>query len=102
MYPHERSLVEEWKDKPFALIGINSDPLEKAKTAVVEKNLTWRSFQNEPEGSSQKISTAWQVQGWPTVLVLDANMKICYRGHDGNEATDVARKLLAAMESAGK
>ena len=25
MYPHERSLVERLKDKPFALIGVNSD-----------------------------------------------------------------------------
>ena len=25
MYPHERSLVEELKDKPFAILGVNSD-----------------------------------------------------------------------------
>ena len=25
MYPHERSLVKRLKDKPFALIGVNSD-----------------------------------------------------------------------------
>ena len=33
MYPHERSLVIEMKDKPFALIGVNSDSLERAKKA---------------------------------------------------------------------
>jgi hypothetical protein len=25
MIPHERSLVERLKDKPFALLGVNSD-----------------------------------------------------------------------------
>ena len=25
MYPHERSLVKTLADKPFALIGVNSD-----------------------------------------------------------------------------
>ena len=35
MYPHERSLVEEMKDKPFALIGVNSDPdIARAHKAV--------------------------------------------------------------------
>ena len=32
MYPHERSLVKKLADKPFALVGVNSDPdLEKLK-----------------------------------------------------------------------
>ena len=25
MYPHERSLVKRLKDKPFVLVGVNSD-----------------------------------------------------------------------------
>ena len=37
MYPHERSLVEEMKDKPFALVGVNSDrTIERAKKAIAE------------------------------------------------------------------
>ena len=45
MYPHERSLVKRLKDKPFALIGINSDAdKEKLRPRMVEENITWRSF----------------------------------------------------------
>ncbi len=41
MYPHERSLVEEMKDKPFALIGVNSDKeLARAKKAVAVAETT--------------------------------------------------------------
>ena len=96
MYPHERSLVEEMKNKPFALIGVNSDQtVERAKKAIAENNLNWRSFQNN--GSGGEISKDWAVRGWPTVVILDSEMKIHYRGHDGEEATKVAEELVAKM-----
>ena len=45
MYPHERSLVKQLADKPFALIGINSDrDIETARKAVTKKNLTGAVF----------------------------------------------------------
>ena len=99
MYPHERSFVEEMKNQPFALIGINSDDLPRARKAVEENGLNWRSFQNEPEGATEKISDRWVVQGWPTLVVLDANRRIHYRGHDGDKAMSTARKLVAALEA---
>ena len=97
MYEHERSLVEELKNSPFALIGVNSDDLPRAKKAIEENELNWRSFQNEAAGSDVKISADWFVSGWPTVLVLDAEMKIRYRRHDGEKATAVAKQLLAEL-----
>ena len=93
MYPHERSLVEEMADEPFALIGINSDEVETAKKAVEANNLNWRSFQNSVKGKTD-ISEDWCIQGWPTIVVLDADMKIRYRGHDGHEASSIAKKLV--------
>ena len=98
MYPHERSLVAEMSDKPFALLGVNSDDLPRAHKAVTENKLTWRSFQNQPEGAETPISTTWNVQGWPTIVVLDQEMRIHYRGHDGDAATKVAKKLVEAMD----
>ena len=98
MYPHERSLVEEMKDEPFALIGVNSDQtVERAKQAVAENGLNWRSFQNKPEGAKVAIADEWSVRGWPTIVILDSEMKIRYRGHDGEEATRIARALVAKM-----
>ena len=100
MYPHERSLVEEMEGRPFALIGVNSDDLARAKKAVAENNLNWRSFQNQPEGAETPISATWAVQGWPTIVILDAKRTIAYRGHDGEEATKVAKRLVEEMEKA--
>ncbi len=96
MYAHERSLVDEMKDKPFALIGINSDELEDAKKAVEKNKLNWRSFQNSGEGRAD-ISADWFVQGWPTIVVLDEEGRIHYRGHDGYAATDIAKELTAKL-----
>lgn len=84
--------------KPFALIGVNSDDLPRAKKAVEENKLNWRSFQNEPEGAERSISKDWLVRGWPTIVVLDDEMRIRYRGHSGDEATAVARRLVSALD----
>ena len=97
MYPHERSLVKELEGQPFALIGVNSDSVEDAKKAVAENELNWRSFQNSVEGRPD-IATDWMIEGWPTIVVLDRERKIRYRGHDGEEATRVARGLLGEMQ----
>jgi hypothetical protein len=102
MYPHERSLVEEMKDKPFALIGVNSDKeVARAKKAVADNNLNWRSFHAGPQGAGGPIPKAWAIKGWPTIVVLDGERKVHYRGHDGEEATKVAKELVARM-TAGK
>ena len=61
MYPHERSLVERLQDKPFALIGVNSDIDKKELKKRMEKEkITWRSFWCGPEGTGGPIPTAWK------------------------------------------
>ena len=103
MYEHERSLVLEMKDSPFALIGVNSDKSpEVAKKAIAENKLNWRSFQNQPKGSEAKISADWYVSGWPTIVVLDAERKVHYRGHDGKKATEVAKALVKTLKASAR
>ena len=93
MFPHERSLVKRLENKPFALIGVNSD---KDKTQIKEKNenqqITWRSFWNGPEGTGGPISKRWNVAGWPTLYIIDHKGVIRHKwvGSPGNEAMDKA------------
>ena len=85
--------------RPFALIGVNSDKdLDKINAIIKKKKLNWRSFQNSPAGAKSKISTDWAVKGWPTLVVIDENMKIQYRGHNGHEASALAVKLTRELE----
>ena len=90
--------------RPFALIGVNSDDLDRARAAVAKHDLNWRNFQNQPKGAATKISDDWLLNGWPTIVVLDAEMRVRYRGLDCHEGTRVAKALVAAMDgqSAGE
>jgi hypothetical protein len=106
MYPHERSLVKHLADKPFALVGVNSDPdLDKLKTVLKDENITWRSFTNGPDGTGGPISKAWQVRGWPTLYVIDHKgvIRHKYLGSPGDEVLDKAiEKLVAEAEKDAK
>jgi hypothetical protein len=73
MYPHERSLVSKMADKPFVILGVNSDrSRETVKKAQRDENLTWRSFWNGPNGTDGPISRDWGIRGWPTLVLIDA------------------------------
>ncbi len=88
------------KDRPFALLGINSDAdLERTRERVKEMEITWRSFQNRDEGRESSISEDWSVSGWPTLVVLDENMRMRYRGHSFKPAHELAERLVKALEA---
>ena len=100
MYPHERSLVEKWKDEPFAILGVNSDKdLAKLKPRLEEERITWRSFWNGPDGTNGPISKAWHVSGWPTVYVIDHEGVIRHKGH-GSPTTAMDEALEQCLARA--
>jgi thioredoxin family protein len=93
MYPHERSLVKRLADKPFALIGVNSDKdLEALKPVLEKEQITWRSFWNGEKGTQGPISAEWKVQGWPTLYLIDHKgvIRHKYVGSPGDKALDEA------------
>jgi hypothetical protein len=77
--PHERSLVKRLQNKPFAIVGINSDKeREAARKACAEKGITWRSFW---DGDTRgPIARRWNVQGWPTLYLIDGKGVIRFKG----------------------
>ena len=100
MYPHERSLVDEMKDKPFAIVGVNSDEdLAKLKPRLAAERITWRSFWNGPNGTDGPIAKAWHVKGWPTVYVIDHEGVIRHKGH-GSPTTAMDEALRACVAKA--
>src|ERR1700720_2140993 len=103
MYPHERSLVKKLADKPFALLGINSDINKEELKKVMEKEeITWRSFWNGPEGTNGPISKKWNVHGWPTIYVLDHKGVIRYKNVRGEKMDEAVDKLLKEQEGDAK
>ena len=103
MIPHERSLVDELKDQPFALIGVNSDSdLDDYNKQREEMGVTWRSFWCGEKGTSGPIPAKWNVTSWPTIYVIDHEGVIRYRGVRGEAMTEAVKTLLAAMKDAPK
>ncbi len=98
MYPHERSLVKRLADQPFALLGVNSDEdREKLKQTMREEEITWRSFWNG--GSTNgPISTKWNVHGWPTIYVIDAEGIIRHKNVRGDALDTAIDGLMAEVQ----
>ena len=93
MYAHERALVAELKDKPFALVGYNyGDELEHIRNATEEKNLIWRSFFG---GEEEEVVTKYAIEGFPTVMIIDPQGVIRSIGHGPND--ELIYELLDQM-----
>lgn len=105
MYPHERSLVQKLADKPFALIGINSDTdRDRIKERIKEEKMSWRSWW-DGGSTSGPIASSWNVEGWPTLYILDYKGVIRHKflGFPGEVKFDGALEaLLKEMEKEQK
>jgi hypothetical protein len=98
--PHEKALVERLKDKPFALIGINSDGDAAAvRKLLAEQGITWRNAIDE--STEGPWARAWNVSGWPTIYVLDSKGVIRFRDVRDAELEAAVLELLAEAQ-AGK
>jgi hypothetical protein len=96
MYPHERSLVKRLANRPFVLLGINSDQDRKQlKQVMRKKKITWRSwFDGSTDGP---IAKQWNVHGWPTIYVLDHEGVIRYTGVRGDDLDKAVDTLLEPL-----
>jgi hypothetical protein len=98
MYPYERSLVKRLENKPFALLGVNSDQdREAVKSVMHRENITWRSWWDG--GSTHgPIATKWQIESWPSIYVLDHKGKIRYSNLHPENLDRAVDKLLKEVE----
>ena len=100
MLPHERTLVERLKNKPFALVGINTDDPETWKQRSKSNPVAWR---NAPEGStSGPLCRAWGVNSFPTIYVLDGKGVVRFTRVRGEALDKAVDDLLAELEAQPK
>jgi len=98
MAPHERELIRRMEGKPFTLLGVNGDEdKERMRYQSKELQITWRSFYDG--GPDGPISRSWNVQSWPTVVVLDRYGVIRYKG--GRDEKKLDEAVDALMKSDG-
>lgn len=114
MLPHEKMLVERLKNEPFALLGINSDSpsdldpsaspeeLRKqtnayCKKLFAENGITWRNAIDL--NTSGAWATKWNVSGWPTIYILDADGRIRFRNLRDEAMEHAVLELIAETKA---
>ena len=95
--------MKKFEGKPFAIVGVNSDSdREKVKHVMAKEKLGWRSFWDG--GSTEgPIQSKWNVQGYPTMYVIDHNGVIAakyWADEKGEEL--IARKVKEAETASQK
>jgi hypothetical protein len=107
MIPHERSLVEKWQGRPFAIVGVNSDGtdnaegLAKYREQAKKMGVTWRSFRDEAD--TPRTSEIWRVQVWPTLYFIDHDGVIRHKDiRDDAEMEKALEEMIAKAEAAAK
>jgi thiol-disulfide isomerase/thioredoxin len=78
MIPHSRQLVEKMKEKPVTLISISCDAEKDTLAKFIEKeSMPWTHWW---EGvKSDSLHNVWNIQGIPTVYVIDPKGVIRYK-----------------------
>jgi len=104
MIPHERSLVERYKNRPFVILGVNTDSdKDQYRRLARENNVTWRSAWEGRRGG--ELSKLFQIKGYPTLFLLDPNGNVAkvWTGNPGERVLDAEiEKLVVAAEASGR
>ena len=95
-YPYQRLLLEVYKDQPFTILSVNSDTLEVAKRAKVEKKLDYRSWWDghAKKATEGPIAEAWDITGWPTIYVLDHKGTIRFVNLRAEDVIKAVKQLM--------
>jgi hypothetical protein len=75
------------KDEPFAMLSVYADSdVTSLRKKIEDREITWRCWCDG--GVDGPIGERWNVQGYPTIIVLDATGMIRYKisGGGGTEA----------------
>lgn len=90
--PAAKALVERMQGKPFAFFAINNDPVERYRAGVQRHGVPWPSL--NAAASDPPLTSLWGIEMFPTVLVLDQEGVIRFRGHSVQEVPRIVDGLL--------
>ncbi|MBK1882575.1 TlpA family protein disulfide reductase [Luteolibacter pohnpeiensis] len=73
-------MAQKYKNRPFALIGVNSDPLQKLRSMEADGTVNWRNF-SDPQN---QLANEYRVGTMPVAYVLDGKRTIQFVGLPGS------------------
>ena len=94
--------MKKLEEKPFALLGVNTNNSEakKVKEVMAREKLNWRSFV-----AQETITAEWNNPGTPMYYVIDHRgvIRSKWFGYPGAKALDTAlEQLIQEAERAGR
>jgi thiol-disulfide isomerase/thioredoxin len=101
--PLEKSLCEKFRDRPFVLLGVNGgDDRDTAKRTMLKHSMTWRSWWDDGETRGGPIQIEYDIQHWPTVILIGADGVIRGIDQKDEELTTMIDKLLPPQAGSAK
>lgn len=100
LIPRIRNLHEKFKDKNFALVSIAFDKKEdyaKLTKMIDEKQMTWTNL-FDAQGSMNAIAKLYDVNCFPTSLLIDPQGRIIIRGCGEDDFKKVEKKLNRELQ----
>ncbi len=92
LVPQEQKLVETFKDRPFALLGVTSDAdAETARKTASEHGITWPVWL---DGENGPIHRDYNITSWPTLYLLDQSGHLVDMDVDSNHVEEKIADLL--------
>lgn len=101
MYSKERELVERFKDKPFALLSVNTDEeVETLRKSIETGEITWRCWW---DGRTGPITERWGVMQFPAIFLLDDDGVIRAKpNHQSDTLAKMVEDLLDECKAKSK
>jgi peroxiredoxin len=99
--PHERDLAERFKDRPFAILGINCDQdLAAARKTIETEKVAWPNWSDPfTDAGPGPISERFHIHGFPSTFVLDGTGTIRAKNARGEALHKQVESLLGELES---
>lgn len=91
------AMEKKFKGRPFIVIGVNNDPVEKLRALQADGTVPWNNL-SDPDN---KLAKEFRVGIWPLVYILDGERKIHYAGAPGSFAELTAEALLTDPKTMG-
>jgi thiol-disulfide isomerase/thioredoxin len=92
LIPTEQRLINAYKDRPFALLGVCGDEnVNVAQKTAAMHGISWPCWF---DGEKGPIVRDWNVHRWPTTYILDQSGKIAAKNLVGEDLENKVKSLM--------
>lgn len=97
--PHEKKVVAQFQDRPFAMIGVAVDGTKENLNGLLRKHgATWPNVLDE----DNRIGGPYKVEVLPTFVLIDAQGKIAGRWEGAQDLPEIEKAIERELTAAEK